>query len=120
MLWNILLAIGILLVINGVVLTHQGLVVEKVRAAISPFGEIVIGSHKGLLFLTTTAVMMAVSPKGIIKKAKVIRSGYLRRTRSIDLPVEGRNLLMLSPEDVAGDVGLLKACKSALFRFDRK
>lgn len=120
MLWNILLAIGALLVINGVVLTQQGMVVEKARSYLSRYGDIVTGSHKNFLFLNTTSVMVAVNSRGVITKAKAMRSGYLRPTRTLDLPLAGRNLLELHPEDVVRDDSMARACRAASLQYGRK
>lgn len=120
MLWNILLAIGALLVINGVILTQQGVVVGRVRDCLSRYGDIVTGSHRHPLFLNTTSVMMAVNSLGVITKANALRSGYLRPTRTMELPIAGRNLRELYPEDVVTDYSVVKACRAAASRYERK
>lgn len=117
MVWNVLCIIGILLIINGLLMIQQGKVLSDVRTAMGRTEDIVCGTAKGFLFLTSTDVMFGVNSRGFIEKAYKIKSGYLRKTKAESLSVEGEKLEGLNTKELFLKSTEQKACALAIRQY---
>lgn len=117
MVWNALCVIGVLLIINGLLMIQQGRILSNVRTSMGNSEEIVCGTTKGLLFLTSTDIMLGVDRKGFIKKAFKIRSGYLRKTKAEALSIEGKKVEELKVNELFQKSGEQKACALAMKQY---
>lgn len=120
MLTTVFMVLGILFVINGISSMGNSRVVEKVRAEMPGGCEIFFGGSKGLLFLSSTDALVAVGKNGKIAKAFCIKSGWLRKSKSEDLHLDGYKM-----EKISDHLGNLKApeqkaCSMALRQYMRR
>ncbi|MCI8991936.1 MAG: hypothetical protein HFG80_04270 [Eubacterium sp.] len=118
MLWNIIILIGALFIVNGIVSTCHTRVVEKVRKQMPEQTEIYCGGAKGLLFITSTDVMLAVKKNGCIAKAFCIKSGWLRKSKAEELAIEGWNMNRLRNEIPSLQEKQQKACRMAFRHYE--
>lgn len=119
MLWNVICIIGILLIVNGLFMIQQGKVLSDVRKSIGEVEDIVSGTAKGLLFLTSTDIMLAVDERGFVKKAFKIKSGYLRITQADSLEFEDRKVDSLVNDDILLKKNEQRACDLAVKKYQQ-
>lgn len=120
MIWNLMIIIGILFVINGFVSMGHSRAVEKVRGQMPDRAEIYYGGAKGLLFFSSTDVLLAVKNNGSILKAFSIKSGWLRRSRAEELALKGCQIQSLAKEIPALQPAQQKACIMASRQYERR
>ena len=120
MITTIIMILGILFILNGISSMGNSRVVEKVRAQMPQGCDIFFGGSKGLLFLSSTDALVAVWRNGKIAKAYCIKSGWLRKSKSKDLHLDGYKMEKIS--DYMGNLKgqEQKACSMALRQYMRR
>lgn len=118
MLWNILVVIGVMFIINGITMTKHTKALETLRENIGKNADIYSGTQKGLLFMTSTDVMLDIGSNGVIKKAFGIKSGWLRKTMSEELPLNGVRISNLLSHKDELSTAEHKACRMAARQYE--
>ncbi len=120
MVWNLIILIGVLFIINGLFSMGHSRTVENVKKQMPKKTEIYYGGSRGLLFMPSTDVMLAVQNNGNILKAFSIKSGWLRLSKAEELKLSGCRIQSL--EQHVNDLPLAqqKACKMAVRQYQRK
>ncbi len=120
MVTGIIMLIGVLFILNGITSMGNAKVVSRTREMIPAGCEVFAGGSPGLLMLTSTNIMVGVRPSGRVAKAFVIRSGWLRRSKAEELPVEGCRFDQLQSRMEDRKPAEQKACMMALRNYRRK
>lgn len=120
MLTGIIMLIGILFILNGITSIGNTRVVTRTRAMFPNGCEILAGGSPGLLMLTSTNMMIGIRPSGRIAKAFIIRSGWLRKSKTEELPLEGCSVNDVQKKMEGRKPAEQKACMMALRNYRRK
>lgn len=120
MVTGIIMIIGVLFIMNGVTSMGHSRVVERIRRQIPQTCEVIAGGNPGLLMLTSTNVMVGVRSSGRIAKAFSIRSGWLRRSKAEELPLDGLKVEELQEHVESLKPAEQKACMMILRTYRRK
>ena len=92
MLWNALIVLGVLFIINGITINRHTRALEMIRKKMGKNTDVYTGMHKGLLFLSSTDVMLDVGSNGVVRKAFGVKSGWLRKTTFEEIALNGVNI----------------------------
>lgn len=117
LLLTLLLLFGVVMILNGILMTLDGGKLNRVLAELRKKGEVLSGEQKGLLFLKSLHVMMAVDKRGVIQDAKLHVSGFMRLGKVRDLPFKNKSIHMLPEQFGELDPLVISACKIALRKF---
>lgn len=120
MVTGIIMLIGVLFILNGLTSMGNSKVVARTRAQIPQGCEVYAGGNPGLLMLTSTNVLVGVQPSGTIRKAFVIRSGWLRRSKAKELPIAGSKIGQLEKKMEDFTPAEQRACMMVLKSYRRK
>ena len=120
MVWNLIILIGALFIVNGLFSMGHSRTVENVRKQMPKKTEIYYGGSRGLLFMPSTDVMLAVQSNGNILKAFSIKSGWLRLSRAEELKISGCKMQSLEKYIDELLPAQQKACKMAVRQYQRK
>ena len=120
MVTGIIMLIGVLFILNGLTSIGNSKVVARTRGQIPANCKVYAGGNPGLLMLTSTNLMVGVRPSGRIAKAFVIRSGWLRRSRAEELPLEGCRMDQLQEKMEGRKQSEQRACLMVLRNYRRK
>ena len=117
---GIIMLIGVLFILNGISSMGNSKVVERTRKQIPGGCKVYAGGNPGLLMLTSTNLMVGVRPSGRIAKAFVIRSGWLRKSKAEELPLEGCRMDQLQERMEDRKPAEQRACMMVLRNYRRK
>ena len=120
MVWNLIILIGVLFIVNGIFSMGHSRTVENVRKQMPGKTEIYYGGSRGMLFMPSTDVMLAVQKNGNILKAFSIKSGWLRISRAEELDLCGQGILSLENHIGNLNPAQQRACKMAVRQYQKK
>lgn len=120
MIWNLIILIGVLFIVNGLFSMRHSKIVESVKKKMPKKTQIYYGGTKGMLFMPSTDVMLAVQNNGCILKAFTIKSGWLRLSRSEELKLAGCKMQSLEKSIEKLHPAQQKACRMALRQYERR
>ncbi len=118
MLWNVLMVLGVLFIINGMTISRHTRALEMIRKKMGKNTEIYSGMHKGLFFLSSTDVMLDVGSNGAVRKAFGIKSGWLRKTTFEEIALGGINIAKLDNHMESLSPAEKKACMMAARQYE--
>lgn len=119
--WDAALIIGVLLVISGFLMVQHQIVTAKAdREARASGEEIICGSAKGMLCLSSSTIWIRADSAGNLGKAWVVRSGIAMPAKSYTYDLNGNNIQTM---DISKQSNIpsfaLNACRSAQVNYRR-
>lgn len=117
---DLLLLFGVSMIINGFCMTLDGRKMRQTALELRKKGEIISGEQKGLLFLRTYYVLMAIDQSGKIIDARMQKSGFLYPGKTEKLPsINGKNIHCFPAESDGINPFVMSACKTAIRKYLR-
>lgn len=99
LLWDIILIIGVILIVNGVFQTQHAYVTTRVNSDVRKSKkDVVYGAGSGLLGVTNNQIWIETDKRGNMGTAKGVRSGLFRIARAFETDFTGKNIHTFEPD----------------------
>ena len=126
-LWDIILIIGILLIVNGIFQTQHAYVTSRVDSQVrkNNGGEIVYGARSAFLGVVNNQIWIETDKKGNMGMARGVKSGLFQIARAFEFDLSGHNIRTYEPDSempghVAGPFQAAQRNYMKAEEFDRK
>jgi hypothetical protein len=126
-LWDIILIIGILLIVNGIFQTQHAYVTSKVDSQIRKNSgkDIVYGARSAFLGVKNNQIWIEADRQGNMGMARGVKSGLFQIAKAFEYDLTGHNIRTYEPESgmpvhIAGPFETAKRNYMKAEEFDRK
>lgn len=125
-LWDVILIIGVLLIVNGIFQTQHAYITQRVDTdARKNMGDITYGASGRLFGIINNQIWIETDKNGKMGKAKGVRSGLFKMAKAFETDFKGANIHTFEPVDnmpkhIAGPVCAAKRNYLKAYEYDRR